>query len=63
MKRNTFILKCFLQFPCTYLDGSQKEGGNFINLLQKEGVPSEKGVGVPTLEETMLTPYFHFHVP
>ena len=38
------------------LDGSQKEGYNFLNLLQKEGntqkggVPSEK---VPTLEETM----------
>ena len=38
------------------LDGCQKEGYNFLNLLQKEGntqkggVPSEK---VPTLEETM----------
>ena len=58
MKRNTFILKCFLQFTCTNLDGSQKEGGNFINLLQKGGggVLSENGRGgggVPTLEETM----------
>ena len=26
MKRNTFILKCFLQFTCTNLDGFQKEG-------------------------------------
>ena len=38
-----------LQFSCTNLDGSQKEGDNFLNLLQKEGgiqkvrVPSEKG--------------------
>ena len=36
-KRNTFILKCFIQFTCTNLDSSQKEGGNFFNLLQKEG--------------------------
>ena len=56
MKRNTFILKCFLQFTCTNLDGSQKEGGNFINLLQKGGGFPQKmggGGGVPTLEETM----------
>ena len=26
-------------------NGSQKEEGNFLNLLQKEGVPSEKGGG------------------
>ena len=31
-----------------------ERGGNFFNLLQKEGVPSEKG-GIPTLEETMFT--------
>ena len=37
MKHNTFILKCFSQFTCTDLDGSQKEGGDFLNLLQKEG--------------------------
>ena len=46
-KCNTFILRCFLQFTCTNLDGSQKKGGNFLNLLQKEGV-RRKGVGVPT---------------
>ena len=47
-------LKCFIQFACTNLDGSQKEGDNFLNLLQKEGgtqrgwaVPSEKGVFQP----------------
>ena len=38
MKHNTFILKCFLQFTCANLDGSQKEGCNFLNLLEKEGV-------------------------
>ena len=53
-------LKCFIQFTCTNIDGCQKEGGNFFNLLQKEGGtqkgkggPSEEGGGVPTLEETM----------
>ena len=67
MKHNTYILKCFLQFACTNLDGSQKEGGNFLNLLQKEGgprkvgVPSEKGGG-PTLEETMQIPRFFGHI-
>ena len=41
------------------MDGSQEEGGNFLNLLQNKGitqkgrVPSEKGGGVPTLEVTM----------
>ena len=50
-KRNTFILKHFLQFTCTNLDGSQKEGGKFLNLLHKDGgiekvgVPSEKEGG------------------
>ena len=29
-----------------------ERGGNFLHLLQKEGVPIEKE-GVPTLEETM----------
>ena len=50
MKRNTFILKSFLQFICTNSDGSQKEGGNFLNLLQKEGgegVLSQKGGSNP----------------
>ena len=42
MKHNTFILKCFIQFTCTNLDGCQKEEGNFFNLLQKEGV-TQKG--------------------
>ena len=27
-----------MQFTCTNLDGSQKEGVNFFILLQKEGV-------------------------
>ena len=39
MKGNTFILKYFLQFACTNLDGSQKEGST----QKGEGVPSEKG--------------------
>ena len=59
-KRNTVILRCFLQFTCTNLDGSQREWGNFLNLLQKErgtqkggggGFPQKRGV--PTMEETM----------
>ena len=44
-RHNTFILKCFILFKCTNLDDSQKEGGNFFNLLQKEGV-TRKGGGV-----------------
>ena len=49
-KCNAFILKCFLQFICTNLDGSQKESSNFLNLLQKEGVTQkgEGGGGVPS---------------
>ena len=43
MKRNTFILKCFIQFTCTNVDSSQKEGGNFLNLLQKERVTQKGG--------------------
>ena len=47
-----------MEFACTNLDGSQKEGGNFFNLLHKEGVPRKEGFpqkgGGPTLEETML---------
>ena len=42
---NTFVLKCFLQFACSNLDGSQKVGGNFLNLLQEVGYP-ERGGGV-----------------
>ena len=37
MKRNTFTLNCFVKFTCTNLDGCQKDGGNFLNLLQKDG--------------------------
>ena len=46
----------------TNLDGTQKEGGNFYNLLQEEGVreyPEREGggflqkKGVPALEETV----------
>ena len=54
MKHNAFILKCFLQLTCTNLGDSQKEGGNFLNLLQKEGGSLRKGGGVPMLEETMF---------
>ena len=69
MKHNTYILKCFLQFACTNLDGSQKEGGNFLNFHQKEGVtqkgeggervPSEKGgsnPGVNYAGQVLLVP-------
>ena len=34
----------FIQFACTNLDGSQKQGGGGLNLLQKEGV-TQKGGG------------------
>ena len=43
-----------------------ERGGNFFNLLQKEGVPRKgggflrKGGGVPTLEETMLVSKLKF---
>ena len=41
------------------MNGSQEDGGNFLNLLQKEGVPRKWGGPsekreFPTLEETML---------
>ena len=45
MKRKTFILKYFIQFTSTNLDGRQKEGGNFFNLLQEEGGYPERGRG------------------
>ena len=45
-KRNTYILKCFLQFGCTNLDGSQKEGGNFLNFLWKDGGSNPGGTMV-----------------
>ena len=43
MKRNTIILKYFIQFTCTNLGGSKNKGGHFLNLLQKEGVSRKKG--------------------
>ena len=60
IKCNSFLLSCFLQFACTNLDGCQKEGANFLNLLQKEGDHSKTAEGggeegVLTLEETMVT--------
>ena len=52
MKRNTFILNCFIQFTCTNLDGSRKEGGNFLNLFQKGGGTHKEGRGwVPSEKE------------
>ena len=46
------------------MDGSRKEGGNFLNLLQKEGYPERGGslrkVGVPTLEETMCRNLYQY---
>ena len=45
MKCNTFILKCFLQFVCTSLKDCLKEGGNFLDLHQKKGVPQKRGGG------------------
>ena len=53
-KRNTLILKCFLQFACTNLVGSQKKGVNYLNLLQKEGDSLRKRGEVPTLQETIV---------
>ena len=57
-------LKCFIQFTFTNLDGSQKEGGNFFNLFQKEGGTQKEGQegslrkgGVPALEEIMVLLY------
>ena len=37
------IWKYFIQFACTNLDGSQKEGSNFFYLLWKEGLPRKGG--------------------
>ena len=55
VENKTFILKCFIQFPCTNLDGCQKEGGveaNFLICFRKMGYP-EKGGG-SNFEETMV---------
>ena len=35
--------KVFITITCTNLEGSQKEGSYFLNLLQKEGVPKNGG--------------------
>ena len=43
---NTDLSLCLLQFTCTNLDGSQKEGVNFLNLLQKEGGSNPGGTMV-----------------
>ena len=65
----TSSFKVFHTFTCTNLDGSQKEGVNFLNLLQKEGgtqkgkggFPQKRmGGGVPTLEETVYTTMVYF---
>ena len=69
-KRNTFILKCFIQFTCTNLDGSQKMGGNFFYLLQKEvprkgGFPQRRGGSNPGgnygLQKNYAKPRGHEH--
>ena len=43
---NTELTLRLLQFACTNLDGSQKEGVNFLNLLQKEGGSNPGGTMV-----------------
>ena len=50
-KRNTFILKCFIQFTCTNFDGCQKEGVIIFICFRKREFPQKREV--PTLEETM----------
>ena len=47
MKCNTFILKCFSQFTCTNLDGSQKEGDNFLKFAAERGSTQQGGGGFP----------------
>ena len=44
-KCNTFILKCFIQFTCTNLHGSQKEGGKFFKFALESGGSPRKGGG------------------
>ena len=46
MRCNTIILKCFIQFSCTNLDGSKKEGVTFLVCFRKRGLP-RKGGGFP----------------
>ena len=43
MKCNSFILKFSIQFASINLNGSQKEGSHFLNLLQKEGTTWKRG--------------------
>ena len=43
IKRSTFILKCFLQFTYTNLDGFRKRGVTFEICFRKRGYP-ERGV-------------------
>ena len=44
MKHNTSFLKCFIEFTCTNLDGSQKEGVTFKFASEREGYPESGGV-------------------
>ena len=37
MQCNSFILKCSIHFACTNLNGSQKEGGNFLICFRERG--------------------------
>ena len=51
----------FIQFRCTNLDDCQKEEGNFLNLLQKDGVPRkwEGGGSLRKGGEGQSFPYEH----
>ena len=49
-KINSFILKCFIQFACTNLDGCQKEGVIFKICFRKRGL----GGGVQTWKKLCL---------
>ena len=55
---NVTPLKCFIQFACTNLYGSQEEGVNFLICFRKRGYTERGGSlrkgGVPTLDETMI---------
>ena len=43
------------------MDGSQKEGGKFLNLLQKEGGSQKRGEG-PTLDNYIYNIYIYIHI-
>ena len=43
IKCNSFILKCFIQFTCTNLDGSQREGIIFLICFRKRGYMERRG--------------------